>query len=135
MKPLQRKILEQLIAGSASRSSSPKSIVATGRSYFAIRRLQALPAKRMSTKDRSLMLSNNWSGATSHSKSEKRSVPVTKTTLPVVVSNREYLLDLKPLNATGKDHGKFYAGYLRAGAGANGAGNVEVQQALLKAKR
>jgi GGDEF domain-containing protein len=58
-----------------------------------------------------------------------------ETTIPLEVGKREYLLVLKPLHSTQKGNSKYYAGFLRAGAGATAVGDQEVQQALFKAKR
>lgn len=55
--------------------------------------------------------------------------------LPARLRDQDYLLVLKPLKPNGTDSTKYYAGYLRAGVGANGAGNAEVQQALRKARQ
>lgn len=58
-----------------------------------------------------------------------------ETTIPLEVGKREYLLVLKPLHSAQKGNSKYYAGFLRTGAGATAVGDQEVQQALLKAKR
>ena len=57
------------------------------------------------------------------------------TSIPLEVGKREYLLVLKPLHSTQKSNSKYYAGFLRGGAGATAVGDQDVQQALLKAKR
>jgi len=57
-----------------------------------------------------------------------------ETTIAVELGDREYLLVLKPMPATGDDE-KFYAAYWRSTAGGALAVDTEVQQALLKAKR
>jgi diguanylate cyclase (GGDEF)-like protein len=135
MKPLQRNILEQRIAGSAEPvfvakiNSSDWPVVLCNPAFAGIVGKEDVRKKPLADVieqlvGRDLALEISETIRAGH-----------ETTLPVVVSNREYLLVLKPLNASGKDPDKFYAGYLRAGAGANGAGNVEVQQALLKARR
>ena len=133
MKPLQRKILEQLIAGSAEPvvvaqvNSSDWPVVFCNPAFAGIAGQEDVHKKPFADVieqlvGRDLALEISEAIRAGH-----------ETTLPVVVSNREYLLVLKPVNATGKDHSKFCVGYLRAGT--NGADNVEVQQALLKAKR
>ena len=135
MKPLQRKILEQLIAGSAEPvvvaqiNSGDWPIVHCNPAFEDIAGKEDVHKKSFADVveqlfGRDLAFEISETIRAGH-----------ETALPVVVSNREYLLVLKPLNATGKDHSKFYAGYLRAAAAANGAGSVEIQQALLKAKR
>ena len=135
MKPLQRKILEQLIAGSAeplvvAQINSPDwPVVLCNPAFEGIAGATDVQQKPFADVveqlvGRDLALEISETIRAGH-----------ETTIPVEVSNREYLLVLKPLNSTGKGDTKFYAGYLRGGAGANAAGDVEVQQALLKAKR
>lgn len=58
-----------------------------------------------------------------------------ETSIPVEIRNQEFLLVLKPIDGTGKGDSKYYAGFLRVGAGVGLSGDQEVQQALLKAKR
>jgi len=55
-----------------------------------------------------------------------------ESSLPVEVSNREYLLVLKPLPLPNEEMARFYGAYWRVGSGAAGA---EMHHALLKAKR
>lgn len=135
MKALQRKILEQLIAGSAepvvvAQINSPDwPVVLCNPAFEGIAGAADVQQKPFADVveqlvGRDLALEISETIRAGH-----------ETTIPVEVSNREYLLVLKPLNSTGKGDTKFYAGYLRGGAGANAAGDVEVQQALLKAKR
>jgi diguanylate cyclase (GGDEF)-like protein len=57
-----------------------------------------------------------------------------ETTIAVELGSREYLMVLKPLDATG-DESRYYAAYWRGTAGGTLAVDTEIQQALLKAKR
>lgn len=57
-----------------------------------------------------------------------------ETTIAVEISNREFLLVLKPLQAEG-DEARYYAAYWRGTASSTFSANSEMQQALLKAKR
>ncbi len=135
MKALQRKDLEQLIAGSAEPvvvaqiNSADWPVVLCNPAFEGIAGKEEIHKKpfadvieKLVGRDLALEISETIRAGQ-------------ETTLPVALRDREYLLVLKPLNSTGKDNTKYYAGYLRACAGANGAGGVEVQQALLKAKR
>lgn len=56
-----------------------------------------------------------------------------ETTIPVELKNREYLLVLKPLKEADTADSKYYAGFLRNGAGA--PADQEIQAALIKAKQ
>lgn len=55
-----------------------------------------------------------------------------ESSLPIEVGNREYLLVLKPLPLPNDEMARFYGAYWRVGAGTVGA---EMHHALLKAKR
>lgn len=133
MKALQRKILEQLIAGSAepvvvAQINSPDWPVVLCNPAFAgitgaedvLKKPFADVVEKLVGRDLALEISETIRAGD-------------ETTMPVEVSDREYLLVLRPLDSEAKGNPKFYAGYLRAAAGATG--DVEVQQALLKAKR
>ena len=58
-----------------------------------------------------------------------------ETTIAVELGSREYLLVLKPLNIEACSSVQHYAAYWRSAGGAAHAGDSEIQQALLKAKR
>jgi len=135
MKALQRKVLEQLIAGSsepvvvAQINSADWPVVLCNPAFEGIAGKEDVHNKPFADVveqlvGRELALEISETIRAGH-----------ETTLPVSVSNREYLLILRPLNSTGTGNGKYYAGYLRSGAGGSTAGNGDVQQALLKAKR
>jgi diguanylate cyclase (GGDEF)-like protein len=133
MKPLQRKILEQLIAGSgepvvvAQVDSADWPVVLCNPAFEDIAGKKDIRTKPFADVveqlvGRDIALDISELIRAGH-----------ESTLPVKVGGQHYLLVLEPLKSNGKDDSKFYAGYLRAGA--NGAGDVDVQQALLKAKR
>ncbi len=135
MKALQRKILEQLIAGSAEPvvvaqiNSTDWPVVLFNPAFAGIAGAEDILKKPFADVveqliGRDLALEISETIRAGH-----------ETTIPVEISNREFLLVLRPLDSDGKSTVKFYAGYLRAGAGAGGVGEVEVQQELLKAKR
>jgi diguanylate cyclase (GGDEF)-like protein len=57
------------------------------------------------------------------------------TSLPMDTGNREYLLALQPLLASGETSPRFYAAFWRSSATSTGGGSAEMHHALLKAKR
>jgi diguanylate cyclase (GGDEF)-like protein len=133
MKALQRKILEQLIAGSAEPvvvaqiNSTDWPVVLCNPAFAGIAGAEEILKKPFADVveqlvGRDLALEISETIRAGH-----------ETTIPVEVSDREYLLVLRPLDSEAKGNPKFYAGYLRAAAGATG--DVDVQEALLKAKR
>ena len=58
-----------------------------------------------------------------------------ETSFPVESNGREYLLAIKPLRLPNEEAARFYAAYLRTGAGAGTAESADMHHALLKAKR
>ena len=135
MKALQRNILEQLIAGSAepvvvAQISSPDwPVVLCNPAFEGLAGSGDVRNKPFADVveqlvGRELALEISESIRAGH-----------ETTIPVELGNREYLLVLRPLDGVKKGNGRFYAGFLRGGAGASVIGDREVQQALLKAKR
>lgn len=58
-----------------------------------------------------------------------------ETSFPVESNSREYLLVLKPLRESDDDTASFYAAYWRSGTSASPADGAEMHHALLKAKR
>ncbi len=135
MKAIQRNILEQLIAGSAepvvvAQISSPdwpvvlcnaafESIVGTDDVH---KKPFADVVEQLVGRELALEISETIRAGE-------------ETTIPVELGNREYLLLLRPLASAQKGNSKYYAGFLRDGAGASVVGDQDVQQALLKAKR
>jgi diguanylate cyclase (GGDEF)-like protein len=135
MKAIQRNILEQLIAGSAepvvvAQISSPDWPVALCNPAFeSIAGAEDIHKKpfadvveQLVGRELALEISETIRAGE-------------ETTVPVEVNNREYLLVLRPLETARKGGSKFYAGFLRGGAGASVVGDQDVQDALLKAKR
>ena len=57
------------------------------------------------------------------------------TSFPVELGGRDYLFALKPLTLPNDSSSRYYAGFLRADAGASAVGSGEMHHALLKAKR
>lgn len=135
MKGLQRDILEQLVASSAepivvAQISSPDwPVVLCNPAFENIARTEGVEEQPFADViehlvGRELALEISETIRTGQ-----------ETTIPVEIRNQEFLLVLKPLEGTAKDNSKYYAGFLRVGAGGTTAGEQEVQQALLKAKR
>ena len=58
-----------------------------------------------------------------------------ETSFPVEMGSREYLLNLKPLQLPDDDAARFYAAFWRSGAGSSSAESADLHHALLKAKR
>jgi diguanylate cyclase (GGDEF)-like protein len=136
MKVLQRKMLEQLVAGAAepivvARIDRPDWPVVLCNPAFdaiagenlALERPFADVVEELVGRDLALEISESV-----RSRQE--------TSIPVELRGREYLLVLRPMpRGDGKDI-KFYAAYWRGGAGSAGtAADKEMHQALLKAKR
>jgi diguanylate cyclase (GGDEF)-like protein len=135
MKAIQRNILEQLIAGSAepvvvAQISSPDwPVVLCNPAFAAIAGAERVYKKPFADVVEQLVgreLALEISEAIRAGQ---------ETTIPVEVKNREYLLVLRPLDGARQGNSKYYAGFLRGGAGASVVGDQDVQQALLKAKR
>jgi diguanylate cyclase (GGDEF)-like protein len=135
MKALQRSILEQLVAGSAepivvAQISSPDwPVVLCNPAFENVARTDDVEKQPFADVieqlvGRELALEISETIRTGQ-----------ETTIPVEIRNQEFLLVLKPIEGTAKGNSKYYAGFLRIGAGAVATGDQEVQQALLKAKR
>lgn len=135
MKAIQRNILEQLIAGSAepvvvAQISSPDwPVVLCNAAFESIAGTDDVHKKpfadvveQLVGRELALEISETIRAGE-------------ETTIPVELGNREYLLLLRPLASAQKGNSKYYAGFLRDGAGASVVGDQDVQQALLKAKR
>ena len=58
-----------------------------------------------------------------------------ETSFPMELGNREYLLILRPLEQGGASAPRYYAGYWRGGSSASPAEGNDMHHALLKAKR
>lgn len=135
MKGLQKSVLEQLVAGSAepivvAQISSPDwPVVLCNPAFENVARTEEIHKQPFADVieqlvGRDLALEISESIRTGQ-----------ETSIPVEIRNQEYLLVLKPIQGTAKGNSKYYAGFLRVGAGVSAIGDQEVQQALLKAKR
>lgn len=136
MKTLQRKILEQLIAGSSepiivARIDHPDwPVVLCNRAFDAIAGGKAADGRPFADVieelvGRELALEVSEMVRAGH-----------ETSIPVEFSSREYLLVLKPLLQGDEKNARFCAAYWRGAAGSTAAAaEREVHQALLKAKR
>jgi diguanylate cyclase (GGDEF)-like protein len=135
MKAIQRNILEQLIAGSAepvvvAQISSPDwPVVLCNPAFEGIAGTEDVHKKpfadvveQLVGRELALEISESIRAGD-------------ETSIPIELKNREYLLVLRPLASAQKGNSKYYAGFLRGGAGASVVGDQEVQQALLKAKQ
>ena len=136
MKPLQRKILEQLVAGSAepvlvARIDRPDWPVVHSNGAFesiagrddAAGRPFADVIEEMIGRELALEVSESARAGE-------------ETTLPVEAGGRDFLLSLKPLTLGNDTDERYCAAYWRgASVGGSNAVSGEAQQALLKAKR
>lgn len=134
MDKLRRKVLEQLISGSAepvllARTSQPDwPVVLVNPAYEALAGESvtgnaplADVIEQLLGRDLALEVSETIRGG--H-----------ETTIALELAGREYFLVLKPLLHDADDE-KFYVAYWRGGATSTYAADGEIQQALLKAKR
>ncbi len=135
MKGLQKNILEQLVAGSAepivvAQISSPDwPVVLCNPAFENVARTEEVEKQpfadvieQLVGRDLALEISETIRTGQ-------------ETSIPVEIRNQEFLLVLKPIEGSAKANSKYYAGFLRVGAGVSVVGDQEVQQALLKAKR
>ena len=136
MKPLQRKILEQLIAGSAepvlvARIDRPDWPVVHSNTAFesiagrddAAGRPFADVVEEMIGRELALEVSESARAGE-------------ETTMPVEAGGRDFLLALKPLTLGNDTDERYCAAYWRGtSAGGSIAASGEAQQSLLKAKR
>ncbi len=136
MKALQRKILEQLVEGSAepivvARIDRPDWPVvlcnpafdAISGEFSALERPFADVLEQLVGRELAVEISESIRSGQ-------------ETSIPVELSGREYLLVLRPMPQGDEENIKFYAAYWRSGAGpVAAAADGEMHQALLKAKR
>ena len=134
MEPVNRRILEQVIAESAEPvlvvrvDHSEWPVALSNRAFAAIGGDQpdgkpfADVIEQMVGRELALEISEAV-----RSKQE--------TSFPVERGGREFLLELKPLSLPGESDANFYAAFWRSGTGSVLTAGAEVQHALLKAKR
>ena len=122
MKALQRKDLEQLIAGSAEPVVVAQIDSADWPVVFCNPAFEGIAGKEEFHKKPFADVVEKLVGRDLALEISETIRAGQETTLPVALRDREYLLVLKPLNSKGKDNTKFYAGYLRASAGAQVSG-------------
>lgn len=134
MEPVNRRILEQVIAESAEPvlvvrvDHSEWPVALSNRAFAAIGGDQpdgkpfADVIEQMVGRELALEISEAV-----RSKQE--------TSFPVERGGREFLLELKPLSLPGESDANYYAAFWRSGTGSVLTAGAEVQHALLKAKR
>ena len=136
MKPLQRKILEQLVEGLAE----PVLVAQIDRADWPV--VMCNPSFDRVVGDKSV-LTSPFADVIEQMLGRDLALEISEVVrqgqaanLPVEVSHREYLLALKPLSLDRDQNAKYYAAYWRSAAGYAGASEEgDVHQALLNAKR
>jgi diguanylate cyclase (GGDEF)-like protein len=134
MEPVNRRILEQVLAESAE----PVLVVRVDHSEwpvaFSNRAFAAIGAEQAEGKPFADVIEHMVGRALALEISEAvRSKQ--ETSFPVERGGREFLLMLKPLSLPGENRTTFYAAFWRNGSGGLSTAGAEVQHALLKAKR
>lgn len=134
MKPINRKILEQVIAAIAE----PVMIVRVDHTDWPV--VLANPAVESIGGDEAL--NNPFADVVEGLVGRDLALEISEslrsqqeTTFPVEISGREYLLVLRPLILPNEDKPRFYAVLWRGGSGSLSSEGADTQHALLKAKR
>jgi len=134
MKPVNRKILEQVLAG----TTEPLLVVRIDQPDWPV--VLANPAFGNITGDE--ILNKPFADVVEDLGGRDLALEVSEsvrsqreTSFPVESNNREYLLVLKPLQLSEDDTASCYAAYWRSGSSALTADGAEMHHALLKAKR
>ena len=134
MKPVNRKILEQVLAG----TTEPLLVVRIDQPDWPV--VLANPAFGNITGDD--ILNKPFADVVEDLGGRDLALEVSEsvrsqqeTSFPVESNNREYLLVLKPLQLSEDDTASCYAAYWRSGSNALTADGAEMHHALLKAKR
>jgi len=134
MKPVNRKILEQVLAGTTEpllvvRIDQPDWPVVLSNPAFGsissddvLNKPFADVVEELGGRDLALEVSESV-------RSQQ------ETSFPVEANSREYLLVLKPLHLSEDDNACCYAAYWRSGTSASTANGADMHHALLKAKR
>jgi diguanylate cyclase (GGDEF)-like protein len=134
MKSINRKILEQIIAGAAEPvlivrlDHTDWPVVLTNPAFDAV--AEAETANRPFADVVEELLGREIALEISETLRSQQ-----ETSYPVELGGREYLFGLRPLFLPNEDTARFYAAYLRVGAGNTIAGDSDTHHALLKAKR
>ena len=134
MEPVNRRILEQVLAESAE----PVLVVRVDHSEwpvaFSNRAFAAIGAEQAEGKP--------FADVIEHMVGRELALEISEavrskqeTSFPVERGGREFLLMLKPLSLPGENRTTFYAAFWRNGSGGLSTAGAEVQHALLKAKR
>ena len=134
MKPVRRKILEQVLAGTAE----PVLVVRIDQPDWPV--VLANPAFGNICSDE--VLDKPFADVVEDLGGRDLALEVSEsvrsqqeTSFPVESNSREYLLVLKPLHEGEGDTASFYAAYWRSATSAAPADDAEIHHALLKAKR
>lgn len=134
MKPVKRKILEQVLAG----TTEPLLVVRIDQPDWPV--VLANPAFDSITSDD--VLNKPFADVVEDLGGRDLALEVSEsvrsqreTSFPVESNSREYLLVLKPLQLSEDDTASCYAAYWRSGSSAATADGAEMHHALLKAKR
>lgn len=134
MKPVNRKILEQVIAA----TTEPLLVVRVNQPDWPV--VLSNPAFETITADS--VLKKPFADVIEELAGRELALEVSEavraqeeTSLPIESNSREYLLALRPLRLPGEETARFYVAYWRSGTGDGTAEGAETHHALLKAKR
>jgi diguanylate cyclase (GGDEF)-like protein len=134
MKPVNRNILEQVIAA----TSEPLLVVRIDQPDWPV--VMANPAFATITDDE--VVKKPFADVIEELTDRDLALEVSETvrsqqeaSFPIESNSREYLLALRPLSLQGEETARFYAAFWRTGTGAGTAEGAEMHHALLKAKR
>lgn len=134
MKPVNRKILEQVIAA----TTEPLLVVCVDQPNWPVALVN--PAFENISDDE--VLRKPFADVIEELAGRDLALEVSETvrsqqetSFPVESNSREYLLVIKPLLLPNEKTARFYAAYWRTGVGTGTAAGAEIHHALLKAKR
>lgn len=134
MKPVSRKILEQVIAATAE----PLLLVRVDQPDWPV----VLSNPAFETIEDRVVLKKPFADVIEDLAGREFALEVSETvraqeetSLPIESNGREYLLALRPLRLPGEETARFYAAYWRTGTGDGTAEGAEMHHALLRAKR
>jgi diguanylate cyclase (GGDEF)-like protein len=134
MKPIDREILEQVIAATAE----ALLVVSVDQPDWPV--VLANPAFKAISSDE--MLKKPFADVIEDIADRELAIEISETvraqeeaSFPVEANGREYLLTLRPLKLENEDMARYYVACWRNGTGAGTAANADMHHALLKAKR